>query len=853
MTLHEPVVTLTDYAMAIEGFLLAWLLTRSASDQPVVRTWIVRFLVAFAATALFGGTTHGFFPDAGSAGYAIAWRATLASLGFTAFCGWCVAASILLPERLRIVVRIAAIEYGLYLLVILFMTQDYLVGVLNYLPAAVAVLLAFCIALARYRSRAAFWGVLGLLLTFVAAAVQTGGIGFHPVYFDHNAFYHLIQGIAVFFVFLAGKGTIVSDRQRRGRAVPRNRGRQSMASRERPIGAMEFSKLVVPAILTLVLFAAGLLEDTWIEALVGLFPDRIEGVAILNQIQLILSWVIGAWIFTRFVNVIFWRGIVESHSATRVPSLLTDMFANVVAVVAIIGILITAFGLSMVHIMVIVAGLTLLLAIFLRKAIEDLFTGISLNFDPSFNIGDVVEVGDGIRGRVQEITWRTARLVTDTQELIAIPNAVIASGVVRNFSRPATQLGSTLRVVLDYSATPERARRILLNAVREACDDNDKCEVHLVELNRQGAVYDVLFWTDSADKAERTRSHVGEVIVRHLEFAGIALTGSSAAGLGKTQPDGGHAISRLAAMFRTAPIFSDLDMATVEELAREAKRHEFQPGHYLYREGDPGDHMFVITEGRVRIIGQREDGTTMVIGEPGPGGTAGVESLLTGEPDKESARVALPTVAYEIGKTSMEKILEKRPEVASKLARKAIEMRRELDRKSNELSIGDEPESQEDVSELLGKIKGVFKSGFLKSLSGYYKDKVSGQTDPVFLEAAMAASALVAAADGEVTEAERRQVASVFDTLDIFAADSRKEGVAMFEGFVTDILANPGTGVPLAMVKVKALAGQGESAETVVRICFAICESDGLTDVDEEKRIREICRTLKLPPHDFGL
>ena len=75
----------------------------------------------------------------------------------------------------------------------------------------------------------------------------------------------------------------------------------------------------------------------------------------------------------------------------------------------------------------------------------------------------------------------------------------------------------------------------------------------------------------------------------------------------------------------------------------------------------------------------------------------------------------------------------------------------------------------------------------------------------------------------------------------------------MFEGFVSDILADPGSGVPLAMLKVKALAGQGEPAETVVRICFAICESDGLTDVDEEKRIREICRTLKLPPQDFGL
>jgi small-conductance mechanosensitive channel/tellurite resistance protein/CRP-like cAMP-binding protein len=612
-----------------------------------------------------------------------------------------------------------------------------------------------------------------------------------------------------------------------------------------------FGRLVAPLIAALVIFVGWFFYDGWVEAAIGLFPDRISGVALLNSIFVAISWIVGGWVFARFVNTVFWQGLVERHSGSRVPSLLTDMFSWLVAVMTIIGILNAAFGLSMAHILGIVAGITILLAIFLRRSIEDLFTGISLNFDPAFNIGDVVEVGDGIRGRVQEITWRTARLVTDTHELIAIPNAVIAGGMVRNFSRPDARLGSTLRVVLDYTVSPERARRILLNAVREACHDSEGADVRLIELNQQGAIYEVLFWTDNAENAEKARSQVGEKIVTHLEFAGVTLGSGSDAAVERAHEE--HSISRLSAIFRAAPIFADLDRSVVEELAAEAKRFEFMPGHYLYREGDPGDHMFVITEGRVRIIGQREDGSTMVIEEPGPGGTAGVESLLTGEPDKESARVALPTVAYEIGKPVMEKVLERRPEVASMLARKAIELRRELDRKSAELGNTVEMPETEDVSELLGKIKGVFKSGFLKSLSGYYKDRVSGQTDPLFLEAAMAAAALVAAADGEVTEAERRQVAGVFDSLDMFSADSRDEGVGLFNSFVEDILANPAEGAPLAMAKIKPLAGQREAAETVVRICFAICESDGLTDADEEKRIREICRALKLPPHDFGL
>jgi hypothetical protein len=43
---------------------------------------------------------------------------------------------------------------------------------------------------------------------FVAAGIQQGGIGLHPVYFNHNALYHLVQGIALALIFLAARGLL---------------------------------------------------------------------------------------------------------------------------------------------------------------------------------------------------------------------------------------------------------------------------------------------------------------------------------------------------------------------------------------------------------------------------------------------------------------------------------------------------------------------------------------------------------------------------------------------------------------------------------------------------------------------
>ena len=51
-------------------------------------------------------------------------------------------------------------------------------------------------------------GALGFVLTFLAAALQQRRIGLHPVYFDHNALYHTVQGIGLLGVFLGARAAI---------------------------------------------------------------------------------------------------------------------------------------------------------------------------------------------------------------------------------------------------------------------------------------------------------------------------------------------------------------------------------------------------------------------------------------------------------------------------------------------------------------------------------------------------------------------------------------------------------------------------------------------------------------------
>jgi len=100
---------------------------------------------------------------------------------------------------------LAAALFASYVGVIVFVQQAYWIAIADYLPSALLLLAAWARVYRRTRERVVFIGVLGLLLTFVAAGVQVGRVAIDPVHFNHNALYHLIQAVALFMMFLSAR------------------------------------------------------------------------------------------------------------------------------------------------------------------------------------------------------------------------------------------------------------------------------------------------------------------------------------------------------------------------------------------------------------------------------------------------------------------------------------------------------------------------------------------------------------------------------------------------------------------------------------------------------------------------
>ncbi len=206
----DPDVTLTDYGLALLCACLVWRLWRGPRFGPA-RFWLVLFFAAAGAAPLFGGTVHGFFDLEGTTGHAVLWPATLIAIGVAAFAAWGLGARLVLKKGAAdSLIGLGAVVFLGYSGLVIMGYQDFPVAVIHYLPATLFLLIAMLIRNHRAPHPGFRLGAIGMILTFAAAAVQQLQLGVHPVWFNHNAVYHLVQAAAFILIYRGMVGALRS-------------------------------------------------------------------------------------------------------------------------------------------------------------------------------------------------------------------------------------------------------------------------------------------------------------------------------------------------------------------------------------------------------------------------------------------------------------------------------------------------------------------------------------------------------------------------------------------------------------------------------------------------------------------
>jgi len=144
-------------------------------------------------------------------------------------------------------------------------------------------------------------------------------------------------------------------------------------------------------------------------------------------------------------------------------------------------------------------------------------------------------------------------------------------------------------------------------------------------------------------------------------------------------------------------------------------------------------------------------------------------------------------------------------------------------------------------------------SSFLDRLTSVFQGRFKQKQDRSFLEAAMAACAMVSASEGQVAFCDRIRVDQIMETLTELKVFDPHEGVDLFNHFTDRILQSPKLGREEALKSIRAVASDKETAEILIDVCLAVSLSDGKTSLIEHIEIVSLCGLIGLDSDNFGL
>ena len=133
-------------------------------------------------------------------------------------------------------------------------------------------------------------------------------------------------------------------------------------------------------------------------------------------------------------------------------------------------------------------------------------------------------------------------------------------------------------------------------------------------------------------------------------------------------------------LFKVLSIFEGLTQEELEKVARAAIVHSYDKNStVIFKEGDPGDSLYIISKGKVKITRENEDGRVVVLSILDKGDFFGEMSLLDGLPRSANVVSMAQTEVLIINSKEFKNLRRDIPKISDNLLKLLCERIRKLD------------------------------------------------------------------------------------------------------------------------------------------------------------------------------
>ena len=178
------------------------------------------------------------------------------------------------------------------------------------------------------------------------------------------------------------------------------------------------------------------------------------------------------------------------------------------------------------------AIISAVLAFAAQDVIKDVLAGLMISIYKPFEIGNRIELEDGVAGIVVDITMRHVVLASmETQKLI-IPNSRLNSMKLKNFSYHSTNRAAQFTFHIAYGSDVEKAIKVIRNAIidseytipgRDTVNGKDYGDVYFMEFENSSLKLVTNVYYKATVPSERLVSDVNTRVHRALAENGIEI------------------------------------------------------------------------------------------------------------------------------------------------------------------------------------------------------------------------------------------------------------------------------------------------------------------------------------------
>lgn len=431
------------------------------------------------------------------------------------------------------------------------------------------------------------------------------------------------------------------------------------------------SRLIVP-----LLFAAALGVLYWVIVKnAGVLEQKDIDVELARRITLLLIYIALIFFAVRGLDLVAFD-MFSRRRKVHAPVLLREIVSIVVFAILFAWALSAIFDTNVTAFLATGTVLAAVLGLALQETLGNLFAGIALHLEDSFEVGDVVRSGEHF-GVVEAVRWRGTRLRTFNNSIVIVPNSMLARDRVEVF--PRNNLSArVLAISLDYNVPPSAVIPVLTQAASnvDGVSNQVPAFARVGGFGDSGLTYEIKYHTLDYSQRDRIDADIRKAVWYALRRNDVPIAfpvrtfQRYQAPLPRKELDAGQIAGRLGQI----DVLSPLSRAEHESIASVARVHAFSKGETIIRKGHTGNSMFAVHDGAVAVrIGTDE------VARLGAGDFFGEMALLTGENRAADVIALTDVVVIEITKKALQPVLQHHPELVEAISSKVTERRGSID------------------------------------------------------------------------------------------------------------------------------------------------------------------------------